>query len=258
MPATKAKAAKVPRAKKPAPAAEPKTALVLRTCGADMTSYGGFLWPESGPVECPDWKPTKQCGNGLHGFLWGEGKGGLASWGEGARWLVVEVIESDVIDLDGKVKFPRGVVVHCGDRFSAGGTATAGDRGTATAGYRGTATAGYGGTATAGDGGTATAGYGGTATAGYRGTATAGDGGTATAGDGGTATAGYGGTATAGDGGNERPNLADPGLARNVAKSDPSFRAGCEAAGVKPTVRQARAWLAQRGRWSPSRRSAAA
>jgi hypothetical protein len=52
------------------------------------------------------------------------------------------------IDLDGKVKFPRGVVVHTGCKKSAtdyiissgakgaiiGGTATAGDGGTATAG----------------------------------------------------------------------------------------------------------------------------
>jgi hypothetical protein len=126
---------------------------------------------------------------------------------------VVEVAETDIVEIpcDGsgpKVKFPRGVVVHCGGRESAtrylyerggaghaivGGTATAGVRGTATAGYGGTATAGYGGTATAGDSGTATAGYGGTATAGVRGTATAGVSGTATAGDSGTATAGYGG-----------------------------------------------------------------
>ncbi len=29
-------------------------AVMVRTVNADMTSYGGFVWPESGPVECPD------------------------------------------------------------------------------------------------------------------------------------------------------------------------------------------------------------
>ena len=174
--------------------------LVLRTCNADMTSHGGFKWPTSGAVTASDWQPTAECGNGLHGFLWGEGDGSLASWEPNAKWLVVSVAASDVVNLGGKVKFRAGRVVYCGDRLGAtsyiakrapgraiiGGVATAGDYGTATAGDGGTATAGYRGTATAGDGGTATAGNYGTATAGYGGTATAGDGGTATAGDGGT------------------------------------------------------------------------
>ena len=186
-------------------------AYILRTCNADMSSRNGFIWPREGIAECPDWKPTKQCGNGLHGALWGEGDGALLDWRDDAVWVVAGVDEW--IDLGGKVKFPRADVVFAGARDDAvamlvslgatgaiiGGTATAGERGTATAGYGGTATAGERGTATAGDGGTATAGYGGTATAGERGTATAGDGGTATAGYGGTATAGERGTATAGE-----------------------------------------------------------
>ena len=53
------------------------TVLVLRTCAADMTSYGGFKWPKSGPVKCDDWKPRAECGNGLHGLLWGVGDGSL-------------------------------------------------------------------------------------------------------------------------------------------------------------------------------------
>ena len=136
-----------------------KYVLVLRTCAADGSSKNGFVWPTSGAVECPDWKPTSECGNGLHGALLGEGDGRLFRWASDARWLVVKVLAADVIDLQGKVKFPRGEVVHCGDRLSAtsylaakapgraiiGGTATAGDYGTATAGYGGTAMAGYGG-----------------------------------------------------------------------------------------------------------------
>ena len=136
------------------------TALVLRTCAADMTAYEGFRWPEAGPVEAPVWDPAAVCGRGLHGLLWGEGDGNLLSWAPDAKWLVVEVVAGSVVDLDGKVKFPRGTVVHCGDRVSAtryltehggqgraivGGTATAGDGGTATAGPCGTATAGENG-----------------------------------------------------------------------------------------------------------------
>jgi hypothetical protein len=169
--------------------------------------------------------------------LWGEGDGGLLNWDSDAKWLVVEVDEEDVVPLEDKVKFSKGTVIYCGNRYGATqliaangrgtaivghdavagdcgtatagfrGTATAGDEGTATAGFRGTATVGFKGTATvgdygtatAGDGGTATAGKWGTATAGFRGTATAGDEGTATVGDYGTATAGDFGTATAGD-----------------------------------------------------------
>jgi hypothetical protein len=145
-------------------------AYILRSCNAGMTSHGGFVWPRDGMVECPDWVENAECGNGLHGFLWGEGDGSLANHAPDAVWLVAEV--SEWIDLDGKVKFPRAKTVFAGTRSAAaaeivrlgatgaviGHTATAGDEGTATAGYRGTATAGDGGTATAGYRGTATAG----------------------------------------------------------------------------------------------------
>ena len=94
--------------------------LVLRTCKADMTSHGGFTWPESGPVECPDWDATPECGNGLHGLLWGEGDGSLLWWDDTARWLVLEVDrECTVSLLGGKVKFPRAIVVFVGSRFDA-------------------------------------------------------------------------------------------------------------------------------------------
>jgi hypothetical protein len=162
-------------------------AYILRSCNADMTSYGGFVWPRAGAVECPDWEANNKCGNGLHGFLWGEGDGRLASFAKDAVWLVAEV--SEWIDLGGKVKFPRANVVFAGDRADAAAEIVRlGAKGavigyTANAGYKGTATAGYKGTANAGDWGTANAGDWGTATAGHRGTATAGNEGTATAGD---------------------------------------------------------------------------
>ena len=200
--------------RKPCPVVDyvlpPGKALVLRTCKADMSSNAaeanGFKWPKSGPVKCDDWQPTRECGNGLHGLLWGEGSGNLLNWGNDAVWLVVEIDTASAIDLDGKIKFPEAIVVHCGNRETApkfisehGGAGRAIVSGTATAGVSGTATAGDSGTATAGDSGTATAGDSGTATAGYSGTATAGYSGTATAGVRGTATAGYSGTAKSGE-----------------------------------------------------------
>ncbi|WP_160327597.1 DUF7666 domain-containing protein [Pseudomonas aeruginosa] len=196
------------------------TALILRTCSADLTSHGGFQWPDKigAVVEAPDWKKDNKCGHGLHGWLFGQGDHDCSSTvGDAdAKWLVVEVGLSDLIALGGKVKFPRCTVRHIGDKASAtqflianepraagvaviGATLQAGDKELCQVGAYGTATAGYKGTATAGDWGTATAGYKGTATAGYKGTATAGDWGTATAGNEGTATAGNEGTATAGD-----------------------------------------------------------
>ena len=152
--------------------------LVLKSLPASMKAYGGFQWPESGAVFAPDWKPTEECGNGLHGWLWGAGDAGLRCMDDDAKWLVLSV-PSDFVDLGQKVKFPSCEIKYLGDRETAVaiiqhyapggtpamfGTATAGDEGTATAGDEGTATAGYRGTATAGDEGTATAGDEGTAT----------------------------------------------------------------------------------------------
>ena len=139
----------------------PRQRAMLRTCAADMTSRGGFQWPESGEVSAPDWTPEPVCGGGLHGLLDGCGDGSLLLWGEGVKWLVVEVDEWVAIDED-KVKAPRGRVVYAGDRGGAvalgierygwdasrcmGGTSTSGDGGTSTSGDGGTSTSGYGGT----------------------------------------------------------------------------------------------------------------
>ena len=92
-------------------------AYILRTCNADMSSRGGFVWPREGVVECPDWKPTEECGNGLHGALWGEGDGSLLEWSANAVWVVAGIEEW--IDLNGKVKFPRADVVFAGPRDEA-------------------------------------------------------------------------------------------------------------------------------------------
>jgi len=204
---------------------EMSRSLVLRLCRADMTSYGGFTWPSQGHVEAPDWEPTGECGKGLHGWLDAQGDYSCSSFHEDdAKYLVLEVETKNIINLDGKCKFPSAEVLFTGGMVEAltfieklrpelkskpllfatrtagkYGTATAGYKGTAIAGDFGTATAGKDGTATAGDRGTATVGEDGTATAGYNGTATAGERGNATVGYIGTATAGKYGTATAGD-----------------------------------------------------------
>jgi hypothetical protein len=183
----------------------------LRTTDKDGKAYGGFQWPmEIGAiVTAPDWLPTNDCGNGLHGLLNGLGNPCHLSFETNKVWWIVAA--ANAIDLSGKHKFETCRVISFGSRklitsqMNAlvpgavhGLEVGAGDDGTATAGYDGTATAVDYGTATAGDYGTATAGYNGTATAGHKGTATAGHNGTATAGYNGTATAGYNGTATAG------------------------------------------------------------
>jgi hypothetical protein len=202
--------------------------LCMRNCNINLQGYGYFQWPESGLVIAEDWKPSKKCGNGLHGFLRGCGNGHLASFDVNSKWLIFKTNKNEVIDLGDKIKCREAFVLHVGKQeevFSimkeiypdspvigclatAGdyGTATAGDGGTAVARFRGaaitknygTALAGENGIATSGDWGKATAGEWGTATAGNYGTATAGNYGTATAGEWGTATAGEWGTATAG------------------------------------------------------------
>jgi hypothetical protein len=97
--------------------------------------------------------------------------------------LVVEVCASAIVDIGGKVKFPRGVVVYSGTRDIA--TAMIHDvkrgaiiGGTSTSGYKSTSTSGDYGTSTSGDYGTSTSGYRGTSTSGNRGTATSGNRGT--------------------------------------------------------------------------------
>ena len=146
-------------------------AYILRCCDKDLRSHGGFQWPGQGLVEASDWNPKAECGQGLHGWLWGEGDvsaSGSTHEDPGSIWIVARVMQSEIVELGGKVKFPRAWVEFVGTREAAvdrmcelAGSgraiiyspATAGDAGTATAGYAGTATAGARGTATAGDAG---------------------------------------------------------------------------------------------------------
>jgi hypothetical protein len=185
---------------------------VLKQVSPQMTAHGGFKWPESGPVSCDDWDPTPRCGGGLHGWLRGEGNGGLADNSPECRWLILRVEKKDIVDLQGKVKFPRAEVIACGPRHEIVAemrslcpdasviysTVAKSNQQAAAAGDGGQASAGDGGQASAGYGGQASAGYGGQASAGARGQASAGARGQASAGARGQASAGYGGQASAG------------------------------------------------------------
>ena len=151
------------------------TAYILRTCAADMTSHvGTFTWPREGRVEAPDWRADDECGHGLHGFLWGEGDGDLASWGDDAVWVVAKI--EQWIDLRGKVKFPSADVVFAGSRIAATefiiaqGAHGAVVGSTLTGGYGSTLTGGYGSTLTGGDRSTLTGGDRSTLTGGDRST----------------------------------------------------------------------------------------
>lgn len=101
----------------------PGHVLVLRTCKADMTSFGGFVWPKQGYVEAPDWLPSLGCGNGLHGLLWGEGRlkylTDHLSRGADIIWMIVDVHKSMLIFLDDKVKFKNGNVIYAGNKQQA-------------------------------------------------------------------------------------------------------------------------------------------
>ncbi len=90
---------------------------VLRVSGPGGKSKDGFQWPKTGPVAAPDWDPIPECGKGLHGWLWGVGD--YSSSDYYAVWQVVEVKQSSIVELNGKVKFPRGVVVFSGSLANA-------------------------------------------------------------------------------------------------------------------------------------------
>ena len=93
---------------------------MLKTVKADLTSHGGFVWPESGKVVAPDWNPEPVCGGGLHGLLWGKGGGDYLSWDTNAKWLVCKIDATKAVEIGGdKIKVPECEVVYCGDRVGA-------------------------------------------------------------------------------------------------------------------------------------------
>ena len=158
--------------------------LILRSCHAGFKAHGGFQWPcQVGAVVTPErWNSSTECGNGLHGFLKGEGCGSLADWSETAEWLVVEADTASVVNLGGeKVKVPRCTIAHVGQGDSAVAKRIDCLTFMASKGQLGEAPIGRVAQAL---------GYGSTLTGGYRSTLTGGDGSTLTGGDGSTLTGG--------------------------------------------------------------------
>lgn len=91
---------------------------VLRTVSKKMTSYNdSFKWPSYGPVVASDWCPDNVCGKGLHGLANGFGDSKLLDWD--GKWMVLNVADSKLVWLDGKVKFPEAIVVFVGDQKGA-------------------------------------------------------------------------------------------------------------------------------------------
>ena len=88
-----------------------KWAYGLRTVDKDGKAHGGFAWPKKGKVTAPDWKPTQECGHGLHALLNGEGDSNLLSWEPDALWQVVCFDATTMVELGGKVKFPECTVL---------------------------------------------------------------------------------------------------------------------------------------------------
>jgi hypothetical protein len=160
--------------------------LILRTCDKNLRSHGGFQWPESGPVEAPDYRDSYTCGHGLHGLPWGEGDGSLLNWSEEAKWLVVQVPDEDVLMGQGqllqKCKFRAGTVVFCGDRTGATDYLIA-----------------HGGAGKSIVGSTVSGGYGSTVSGGYGSTVSGGDRSTVSGGDRSTVSGGYGSTVSGGE-----------------------------------------------------------
>ena len=198
-------------------AAEAQTSLVLRTCNADMTSHGGFVWPTEGPVQCDDWSDEPVCGGGLFGLLWGEGNGRRLSWDADAKWLAVRVLLDDVVWVGGeKVKYPLGIVEHCGNQETAtryiaehGGSGRAivglslvsGNSGQSVSGDSGQSVSGNSGKSVSGDGGKSVSGDGGQSVSGDTGQSVSGDGGKSLSGNSGKSVSGDSGQSVSGNSG---------------------------------------------------------
>ena len=80
---------------------------IIRSCNKDMSTIHGFIWPTSGLVKANDFLPTNVCGNGLHGLKLNQNNPGI--W-YGGKFLVLEVDENKIIDLQDKCKFPEAIV----------------------------------------------------------------------------------------------------------------------------------------------------
>lgn len=94
----------------------------VKCVAADMTSRGGFVWPQWGPIEPARWTKDMRCGNGLHGWdVFSENTNidfSVASiLGRRAiQWVLFSALKQDVIQLGGKVKVKKAHVHFVGSR----------------------------------------------------------------------------------------------------------------------------------------------
>ena len=90
--------------------------LIVRFVPKDGKSYGDFQHPVTvgETVTATDWNPAPECGGGIHGWPWalGIGEGKNQDWT--ATWQVYAAKPSDVVWLNGKVKFRTGVLKFVG------------------------------------------------------------------------------------------------------------------------------------------------
>jgi hypothetical protein len=95
--------------------------LIVKCVNADLTSHGGFVWPESGEVTTPTWSPEPTCeSGGLFGWAWGLGMGGGKNPDYSGRWIVFAAAPGHVVDLGEKCKAgPTARVVYCGTWYGA-------------------------------------------------------------------------------------------------------------------------------------------
>jgi len=203
---------------------------IIRTVEKDYTSYNNFQWPKSGQVKADDFKPTSECGNGLHGLRIGQQNPGV--WYDDGIVLLLQVPASTIIDLEdnSKCKFPECKIVMSGnmneitnylynkdinieglyrrthfsdqsEKWTGGNysTLTAGSYSALTAGDFSTLTAGHYSTLITGNQCALIAGNDSTLTAGVNSTLTAGFYSKLTAGNDSTLTAGVNSTLTAGN-----------------------------------------------------------
>jgi hypothetical protein len=106
--------------------------LILRTCtrneAGQIVGYGGFPWPETGPVHAPEkwdsswgeepdeflggFDPDIKCGAGLHGLEEGDFSSDwtLLNWDIDAQAMLVVADKTKIARVSGKVKFQSGIV----------------------------------------------------------------------------------------------------------------------------------------------------
>jgi hypothetical protein len=75
--------------------------LIVKCINRDGTTYGGFVWPESGPVKPDYWSRTPDCNSGgLFGWPWGMGIGDGRTPDACAKWIVFRAKPENVIKIN--------------------------------------------------------------------------------------------------------------------------------------------------------------